>query len=378
MRKLLLLVVALAWVAVASAQTDVTFDFNANEWGHGVTVAFDNSTTNKGNITESVIKDEVEIVFKQSKSGTPPRFYASSATASPCARVLSNHILKVFAPEGKAVTKVEFELNAGSFNLSSGAGLSRQVWEGNAAYAKFKGTGTNQIKKIIVTIADMTAETIIPEDAEESVFLNIDDELVHSEFALNNSETVYLTSDLVLVDGHRDSDDKIDGESLVTTTFQCSPTTATSKNRLQRTTRSGVYTTSVRMWDGSVTIKTDPDKVIKTLKMDIGNNCLFSTLNGNPITKAELTEGCDVNANEAVLAIDGTQTAATIIYSLNYTLADKQITPYTPETPTAIEKVSNDVDASNAPVFDLSGRKVTGTLTKGIYVKAGKKFVVVK
>lgn len=380
MKKLLLSFAALCMAVMASAQTEVTFDFNANEWGHGVTIAFDNSSTNKGNITDAVIKDGVNVVLKQSKNTTPPRFYASSSTASPYARVLSNHVLKVFASEAKSVTKVEFELNGGSFNLSSESGLSGQVWEGNAAYAKFKGTGTNQIKKIIVTIADMNAETIIPEDDEEKVSLNIDDGLIHSEFALNNSETVYLENDLVLVDGHRDSDDKIDGESLVTTTFQCSPTTAISKNRIQRTTRSGAYTTSVRMWDGSVTIKTDPDKVIKTLKMDIGNACYFSTLNGNAITKDELTAGCEVNANEAVLAIDGTQTSATIIYSLTYTLADKPITPYSPSTPTGIinANATTSIDAVNAPVYDLSGRKVAENkqLPKGIYIKAGKKFIV--
>lgn len=333
MKKLLLSFAALCIAAMASAQTDVTFDFNANEWGHGVTVQLESTTTNNGNITEAIIKDGVEIVCKQSKNSTPPRFYASySAPTVPYLRILSNHIVKVFAPEGKAVTKIEFEMNSGSLALTSESGLSGLVWEGNASHVKFVGTATNQIKKMVVTYTDMNAETTIPKDAEENVYLDIDDGTIHSEFMINNGDTEYLSEDLVLVDGHRDSDDKIDGESLVTTTFKCSDASATSKNRIQRSTRSGAYTTSVRMYDGDITIKTDPDKVIKTLKMDIGNSCYFTKINGNSITKDELVAGYDINANEVVLAIEETQTTATIIYYLTYTLADKPITPYSPAT----------------------------------------------
>lgn len=360
MRKLLLSVVALAWVAVASAQTDVTFDFNANEWEHGVTIFLNTSSTDKGNITEAVTKDGVDIVFKQSKSGTPPRFYASSATASPYARVLSNHILKVFAPEGKAVTKVEFELNAGSFNLSSESGLSGQVWEGNAAYAKFKGTGTNQIKKIIVTIADMTAETVIPTETDEVVTIDIDD------YAGEDGKE--LTDD-VAITGQENG-----GESRVYCVLPKTTSTDTfvSKNKWYWISSSLV--TAFRGFNESVTLKTDADKIIKSVAMSVTTYNSNNTVNGEKVTKTQMTNGYDVNSSTVDFALAG----QTVIKTITVTLADKPITPYTPETPTAIEKVSNDVDASNAPVFDLSGRKVTGTLTKGIYVKAGKKFVVVK
>lgn len=370
MKKILLSFAALLCAVTLSAQTEVTFDFNANEWGHGITVQLDNATTQKGNITEEIKKDGISLVCKQSKNTTPPRFYAPYSTPTvPYLRILANHVMKVFAPEGKAITKIEFVLNSGTFNLTSASGLSGQVWEGNASHVKFNSTNVNQIKKMIVTYADMTAETAIPVDSEEKVFLSLDDGLIHSEFDINNSEIKHLDEDLVLVDGHRDSDDKIDGENLVTTTFTASPATASSKNRIQRSTRSGSFTTSVRMWDGSITIKTDPDKVIKTLKMDIGNSCYFSTVNGEAVTKAQLVEGYDVNANQAVVAIEGTQTTATIIYSLTYTLTDKPITPYSPST--GINNANAETENAKANVVKkyVDGKQV-------VIEKNGKKYNV--
>ena len=46
-------------------------------------------------------------------------------------------------------------------------------------------------------------------------------------------------------------------------------------------------------------------------------------------------------------------------------------------TATSIKNIDSEVVESNAPVYNLQGQRVNGNnLTPGIYVKAGKKFVV--
>ena len=46
-------------------------------------------------------------------------------------------------------------------------------------------------------------------------------------------------------------------------------------------------------------------------------------------------------------------------------------------TATSIKSINSEVVESNAPVYNLQGQRVDGSnLTPGIYVKAGKKFVV--
>ena len=337
-----MLALALLFSAGAWAE-DVTFDFEANPWGH--------PTGSSSEVVSSIITEPLELqgasmLIKQGAGKAP--YYCKTMSNTIQLRVLKNNVMKIYAPAGKAVTKIEF--TAPTFNLSA-EGLTDKTWTGNATYVKFKPSGSCYLTKMVVTLASKNNETVTPPaEAEEIVFLDIDDAQVHSAFDINNGESSYLSEDLVLVDGHLDYSDtmnpKIDGESRVTTIFKCSPekpsSKATYRNRIQRSTRSGAYTTSVRLFDGTITMKTDPDKVIKTLKMDIGTNCYFSTINGNPITKAELTAGYDVNANEVVLAIDGEQTTATIIYSLTYTLADKPAAAeVTPIAPTAFDPADN-------------------------------------
>ena len=326
-------VVFVAAEAPAPTGETVLFDFEANEWNHAVTVQLGDDQ-NAGNITEPVVKEGISLLCKQGSASALPRFYRTMAAESkPYLRVLKGAIFKIYAPADKAIAKVEFTYNGTALNLSSD-GLTDNVWEGNATYAKFKASATAQIKAFVVTLIDADGETVTPAEADETVFLDIDDGLIHPEFMLDNSEIVYLDSDLELVDGHRDSSDKIDGENLVTTIFPASDAEASSRNRLQRSTRSSVYTTSFRIWNGTMTFKTDADKVIKSIKMDIGNNFGGKSLNGKSITKDELKDGVEVNANTAELTIEGT--SATIIYSITYVIGDKPAAAPEPE-PTSID-----------------------------------------
>ena len=47
------------------------------------------------------------------------------------------------------------------------------------------------------------------------------------------------------------------------------------------------------------------------------------------------------------------------------------------DAPSAIGKPEVEgADVTNAPIFDLAGRRITGEASKGVYIRNGKKFVV--
>lgn len=380
MRKLLLSVVALAWVAVASAQTDVTFDFNANEWN--LPLSSGNSLEpvayNNGNISDAISKDGVDVVFKQGArnmtsvtgTNTCPKYFEASNIKH--IRFFNKNIMKVLAPAGKAITKIVFEMNSATFNMTNlGAGelsTSDKTWTGNATIVKIKAGANNQIKTMTVTIADKTGETVVPAaEAEEKVFLDFNDPTIHSEF--NVTSTTNFSDDMTLTEGARNGSDYLDTDNLIKMTVPYG-TTAT-KNGLYYAS-SSVY---LYLRTGTTTIKCDADKIIKNIKMTFYSASAWNsgnTINGETSSYAELTgDGWTGSSNKVDIAVAG----ATRIGSITFTIADR---PMESETPTAINSAISEEDASNAPVFDLSGRKVTGILTKGIYVKAGKKFVVVK
>ena len=117
MKKILLSFAALMIAAVASAQTDVTFDFTANPWNHGMAAYTSDRTP--GLFTEMLTTDDVEICFAKA-TGTDPYYYANAG--SPQVRVVANNYIKVFAPTGKAITKIAFEADGAYFNLTTTSG----------------------------------------------------------------------------------------------------------------------------------------------------------------------------------------------------------------------------------------------------------------
>lgn len=349
MKKLLLSFAALLCAATLSAQTEVTFDFDANEWGlPEVTDALNPST---GDIKQSIIKNDVMLVVKYGTGTTSPRMYPAHM------RLYSNNVAKIFAPEGKAITKIEFTPDGGdNYYKLSGDGLTDKTWEGNSALVTLKSTATSRLKSMVVTYSNMTSETVIPTEENESVLIDL------TEGETDNSELTADYSVTAKADG---------GQSRVYAVFP--KTTATgalvSKNKWYYNT--STYLTALRMFNETITIKTDADKIIKNVKMTLGTYNSGNTINGTAVTKSQLTSGYEVNSEAIDFAIAG----QTIIYDITVTLADKPIKPYSP--PTAINNVKEEVEDVNAPVYDLSGRKAEGkNLPKGIYVKNGKKFVV--
>ena len=226
MKRILFLMTLLLTMLYGRAATEVTFDFAANEWKHPLGTTLDGDP---GNLDE-LMKDDVLVVFKQAKhKDYPPRYWTG-----PQVRAYTNNIIRVVAPTGKAITKIEFTA-AGTnyFGMTAAGGtLEGTTWTGNAVYAKFTPIKTNRLTKMVVTLDDANAETDKTGDSDEEVFLDFNDPTIHEEFDIINN--TYLTEDIVLSDGHRDSNDKIDGENRVTTTIPFIPDVTNSKQNYIR------------------------------------------------------------------------------------------------------------------------------------------------
>ncbi|MBO5625315.1 MAG: DUF4957 domain-containing protein, partial [Prevotella sp.] len=307
MKKILFLLTLLMTMLYGRAATEVTFDFTANEWNHPLGTALEGDPGNLDDLT----KDDVLVVFKQAKhKDYPPRYWSG-----PQIRAYTNNIIRVVAPTGKAITKIEFTAAGTSyFGLTTAGGtLEGTTWTGNAAYAKFTPTKTNRLTKMVVTLDEADEATDKTGDAEEKVFLDFNDPTIHKEFDVVS--TTYLTEDIVLSDGHRDSDDKIDGENRVTTTIPYIPDVANTRQNYLRYFGSKV---SMYLRGGKVVFKTHADKIIKNIKMTA--SAFNATLNGEEVTKEQITgDGWEGNSNIVEMEV----TEGTNISNITFVIADK-------------------------------------------------------
>ena len=307
MKKILFLLTLLMTMLYGRAATEVTFDFTANEWKHPLGTSLEGDPGNLDELT----KDDVLVVFKQAKhKDYPPRYWSG-----PQIRAYTNNIIRVVAPTGKAITKIEFTAAGTSyFGLTAAGGtLEGTTWTGNAIYAKFIPTKTNRLTKMVVTLDDANADTEKAAEADETVFLDFNDPTRHKEFDVVANE--YLTEDIVLSDGHRDSDDKIDGENRVTTTIPFIPDVANSKQNYIRYSSGKV---SMYLRGGKVVFKTHADKIFKNIKMTA--LAFNATLNGEAVTKDQITgEGWEGNSNVVEMEVTG----GTNITDITFVIADK-------------------------------------------------------
>ena len=307
MKKILFLLTLLMTMLYGRAATEVTFDFTANEWKHPLGTSLEGDPGNLDELT----KDDVLVVFKQAKhKDYPPRYWSG-----PQIRAYTNNIIRVVAPTGKAITKIEFTAAGTSyFGLTAAGGtLEGTTWTGNAIYAKFIPTKTNRLTKMVVTLDDANADTEKAAEADETVFLDFNDPTIHKEFDVVANE--YLTEDIVLSDGHRDSDDKIDGENRVTTTIPFIPDVANSKQNYIRYSSGKV---SMYLRGGKVVFKTHADKIFKNIKMTA--LAFNATLNGEAVTKDQITgEGWEGNSNVVEMEVTG----GTNITDITFVIADK-------------------------------------------------------
>ncbi len=325
--------------------TKATFDFVANKWGYPtVSSSMDREKAPLGTFE----KDGAKVVFK--RAGGNQGYYYNNGTLVE-ARMMNKNILKVIAPEGKAITKVVFTTST-QYNLA-GDGLTEKTWTGNATRASFTAGGSCYFTQIDVTYDDVNAETADPEEADESIILDFSDPLAHDK-RFNVTENEYLTEDIVVTDGPAEQG------SRVKTTIKPVEGASTATQSYIRYSATGV-TMYVRT-GGKIVFEADGDKVIKNIKMTAA--AFNATLNGEAVTKDQITgEGWNGNSSMVELVATG----GTNITDITFTLGDKPV-PVAAKYP--IEAV---VTPAEALTFDYSpkeaaaGEEVTVALSNLVF-----------
>ena len=146
-------------IQLATQQVVYDFQYNPNGWpvGEGVDFAL-------GNLTEPLVLGGVSLTGIQGESLNPVRIM-KNASRGICLWVYKNTGMKFNAPEGKAITKITYIMQTGSFDLAASTGeLSSDVWTGNATEVTFgpNTASTRYVWAAAVTLADENAETVKP------------------------------------------------------------------------------------------------------------------------------------------------------------------------------------------------------------------------
>ncbi len=158
-----ILMLLLAMPAGLLARTTVTFDFAANPWNLPLSSSA-SGEVDKGAITSPISQDGVTLTTTDGSNKT--KMWVTNSAID--FRVYKSGGSFTFtAPEGKVIEKIEF---TGTVAATADAGTydgSSKTWaqpKEQVNAVKFTATGTNKIKKAVLTIAD-------PGEAEEVVVL---------------------------------------------------------------------------------------------------------------------------------------------------------------------------------------------------------------
>ncbi len=301
---------------------EVTFDFAANEWNHALGSG-SGDTAEAGNITEPIVKDGVTLTFDQAGASIPARFWTG-----PQVRIYKDSELTVAAPDGKAITKVEFTANGNNFGLTANPeGLEGATWTGNATSVVFTPTKTNQLTKIVVTLADKNSETTepavatIPEVDNIAAFIALESG-TEATLKLTDAKVTYAgTNDIVIEDATGAID--LYKMGLTAATNQVLNGTLTGKNspfqgmpEMAKTGNTDVATVTVI--DGEVI----EGKAVTVAEAQTADNLLrLVTLTGVEIVA--VTEGEDSNAKTTYYAKSGDdQIQIYNKFKADYTIAD--------------------------------------------------------
>ena len=156
---LLTLIVALTMTAVAQETESMyaKFDFTTGD----VHYIGETPSDTKGWVYDEIFTSN-SISLEAVTGNSPSRIYADNNRGN-CFVIYKDGLLTVRAPQGMAVTKVEFEM-AGNSNIkkfsSSSGSISDLTWNGNAEGVRFTQGATSYLASIAVTIAEKDGNTV--------------------------------------------------------------------------------------------------------------------------------------------------------------------------------------------------------------------------
>lgn len=365
-------------------KTDVTFDFTDPE-KYGYSKPASNKSTDLSN-GDKLESNRVTITSVQGGTNTQTRFFNSKNGIQ--LRIYTGAILTVNAPAGFAINRIDFTDDSSSpvknFTFSTGE-LNSKTWTGLAKNL------TMTVDKNSVFLKNMTVNLVklveLDENSESNTIeakTGVDVTLKRSMVA-NEWNTICLPFAVTMDKAKAAFGDNVKIVELDTKA-------AVDANVLSFKASTGIVAATPYLIKPSavadeytfenVDITNKAAGYSMTRNVDVAFKGIYNTVDitkdvvefgktyyaaflgaGNKIYKAN-GSGNKTKGFRAYFAIPGSVNAPALRVVID-------------GTATSIKNIDSEVVESNAPVYNLQGQRVNGNnLTPGIYVKAGKKFVV--
>lgn len=366
-------------------KTDVTFDFTDPE-KYGYSKPASNKSTDLSN-GDKLESNEVTITSVQGGTKTKTRFFNSKNVI--LLRIYTGAILTVNAPAGFAINRIDFTDDSSSpvknFTFSTGE-LNSKTWTGLAKNLTMKVDNnsvflknmTVNLVKLVELDENSESNTI---EAKNGVNVTLKRSMVANEW-----NTICLPFDVT-----GDKIKTVFGEGVKVAQLDNTNSTGTTLKFVDMTDygmlaaepylikpveaspADGYKFEGVEIKETAVNpahVKTAGGLYFNgiynmvDITTDVASDYYAAFLGaGNKIYKAN-GSGNKTNGFRAYFAIPNGAAASALRVVID-------------GTATSIKNIDSEVVESNAPVYNLQGQRVNGNnLTPGIYVKAGKKFVV--
>ena len=366
-------------------KTDVTFDFTKPE-EYGYTKP--TTTTKNTDLSDGDKLESSRVTIINMKSGsTKTRFYYSSNAI--LLRVYTGAILTVNAPAGYAINRIDFTDDSSSpvknFTFSTGE-LNSKTWTGLAKNLTMK------VDKNSVFLKNMTVNLVklveLDENSESNTIeakngVNV---TLKRSMVANEWNTICLPFDVTMDKAKAAFGDNVkivelDTEAAVDAnvlSFKASTGIVAATPYLIKP--SAVSETGTYTFEGvDITETNDKNAYVKN---PIAFKGIFNMVD---ITKDVDNVGASyyaafLGAGNKIYKTDGSGNKTKgfrAYFAIPNGAAASALRVVIDGTATSIKNIDSEVVESNAPVYNLQGQRVDGNnLTPGIYVKAGKKFVV--
>ena len=402
------------WQLTASAATqENVYDFANNNLNLEVATPADWEDPDKGVISGQELR-QGDVVLTSVDGAKPNRMWRTNAGVT---YLQVGGKITITADEGRAITSITFGVQNYKFFLEAQAGNGEldavnYVWSGNSTAITFDNEnaaneyGTQSLLLSMTVVTDDANDQTYTPDATTYVEVasiaefNALEVGTLARLALNNAQVngvdwsaafVEDATGAVEFDGlnldlqrgdilngyiyvkrgqfyyDEDPDDDVPGRERPQATNDALTSadtyTKTSGNELQPTP----FTMSELLNDANFS------KLVALSNVAIGLNGRFYVAEAEGLTVrvndnlGYLPQGYELPENGEVRNITGIFSWNGIAYQIYLTSV---------EIPTGVTTINVNDSDNNAPVFDLYGRQMQGTLPAGIYIKNGRKFIV--
>lgn len=402
------------WQLTASAATqENVYDFANNNLNLEVATPADWEDPDKGVISGQELR-QGDVVLTSVDGAKPNRMWRTNAGVT---YLQVGGKITITADEGRAITSITFGVQNYKFFLEAQAGNGEldavnYVWSGNSTAITFDNEnaaneyGTQSLLLSMTVVTDDANDQTYTPDATTYVEVasiaefNALEVGTLARLALNNAQVngvdwsaafVEDATGAVEFDGlnldlqrgdilngyiyvkrgqfyyDEDPDDDVPGRERPQATNDALTSadtyTKTSGNELQPT----LFTMSELLNDANFS------KLVALNNVAIGLNGCFYVAEAEGLTVrvndnlGYLPQGYELPENGEVRNITGIFSWNGIAYQIYLTSV---------EIPTGVTTINVNDSDNNAPVFDLYGRQMQGTLPAGIYIKNGRKFIV--